>query len=436
MFQVSGFRLQKFYFLLLTSCFLLLSGCASTFMTSGKIALQQQDYEKAVQDFKMEIEQNPNNTEAYLWLGKAYGADKSYIEAVDAFNKAQELDSSVISKLKKETYFSWAIYNNAGIELMNQEKWEPSRAAFESAKEFLFVCKPLQIDSLKDGRLKIYNARGLPEEIYCLEVKDVTLFIWTYQEKGYMFVEDKKVGAFDIDTTESRPDAVPPNAISLSEASSTYSNLGYVYSKLENDEKAKECYAKAIALDQKNPQSYFNLAKYYIGRLEYKDAISVLEKAIEWDSLDADITYFLGISYFENKENDKAKEAFKRTISLDPKKENAYFNLGAILIKQKKWSSAINIFEQLLGITPDDKESLIFLAGALSEAKQYKRVIDICTQVIDLVGGDKVEEEGFSDKDKRHLIDAYIYRSGAYSRLGEHKKSKQDYKKVQELERK
>ncbi len=360
--KMQSFLSFTVYCLLLTAYCLLLTGCASTFMTSGKIAVQQQDYEKAIADFKKEIETNPSNVDAYLWLGKAYGADKSYIEAADAFTKAQEIDSSVISKLEKDAYFSWAIYNNAGIELMNQEKLDPSRAAFESATAFLSACKP-------------------------------------------------------------------------EESASTYTSLGFVYSKLDNDEKAKECYEKAITLDPKNPQSYLNLAKYYIGRSEYTDAISTLEKAMEWDSLNADITYFLGISYFENKENDKAKEAFKRTISLDPKKENAYFNLGAILIKQKKWSEAINIFEQLLGITPDDKESLIFLAGALSEAKQYKRVIDICTQVIDLVGGDKVEGEGFSDKDKRHLADAYIYRSGAYSRLGQHKKSKQDYKKVQELEK-
>ena len=47
-------------------------GCANKYTTSGKIAYNRKDFDKAIEDFKLALQADSSNAEAYLYLGKAY----------------------------------------------------------------------------------------------------------------------------------------------------------------------------------------------------------------------------------------------------------------------------------------------------------------------------------------------------------------------------
>ena len=49
-----------------------LSGCANKWVTSGKIAMNGKNYDKAIVDFKKALEENPENGEAHYYLAVCY----------------------------------------------------------------------------------------------------------------------------------------------------------------------------------------------------------------------------------------------------------------------------------------------------------------------------------------------------------------------------
>ena len=73
--------------------------------------------------------------------------------------------------------------------------------------------------------------------------------------------------------------------IGMELASSTiYGNLGYVYSKLGEDEKTLSCYTHALELDPKNAFPQYNIAKFYFDKRDFENAIVEAEKALAIDS--------------------------------------------------------------------------------------------------------------------------------------------------------
>ena len=53
--------------------FALFTGCQDTYTTSAKVYMQQNNYDKAIEQCLLAIDQIPNNAEAYYVLGQAYG---------------------------------------------------------------------------------------------------------------------------------------------------------------------------------------------------------------------------------------------------------------------------------------------------------------------------------------------------------------------------
>ncbi len=64
---------------------LVLPGCQSKYMTSGKVYVQQGNWAKAQEQFELEVQANPSNGEAYAYLAEGYAKAGSYAEAGESF---------------------------------------------------------------------------------------------------------------------------------------------------------------------------------------------------------------------------------------------------------------------------------------------------------------------------------------------------------------
>lgn len=97
-----------------------------------------------------------------------------------------------------------------------------------------------------------------------------------------------------------------------------YNNLGIIYHRNNQPEKAEENYLKAISLNPNNVETYNNLGSLYIETGKIDKAIDYLEKCIYLQP-NFYLAYFnLGMAYYEKKEYKKAKEYFKKTLELKP----------------------------------------------------------------------------------------------------------------------
>lgn len=118
-----------------------------------------------------------------------------------------------------------------------------------------------------------------------------------------------------------------------------YLNLGVAYFKLENYDKAKECWDRAGEIYPNNPflkrnrellgTTYYNEAMRF-GKKHPLEAIHSLEKATEIVPNNADYWYNLGGASFEVQDYKKAKNAWIKTLELKPDYKDAKVGLIAI----------------------------------------------------------------------------------------------------------
>lgn len=102
-----------------------------------------------------------------------------------------------------------------------------------------------------------------------------------------------------------------------------YHNLANVYHQMGKDELAIENYQKALSFNLNLWQSYQNIAAIYFNRQQYVLAAENLQKAIIINSKDTNLYTNLGFTYLSLGEKQKAREAFEQALRLEPQNQKA-----------------------------------------------------------------------------------------------------------------
>lgn len=67
--------------------------CASRNMTTAKVAFNNRDFDKAIEFLNMELAQNPNNGEAYVYLTEAYLVKNNLHKAAESAQKSSVIEN-------------------------------------------------------------------------------------------------------------------------------------------------------------------------------------------------------------------------------------------------------------------------------------------------------------------------------------------------------
>ncbi|NQY67211.1 MAG: tetratricopeptide repeat protein [Flavobacteriales bacterium] len=126
-----------------------------------------------------------------------------------------------------------------------------------------------------------------------------------------------------------------------------YSQIGLTYYRMDDYDKAKEKYLKALEFNSKKPLTYSNLGAIYFNRQQYKEAQEMFEKAIYFDPRFADGYLNLGSVYGTIGENVKSVAAFNKGIEYAPNNASlwhfaaiTYQNMGDMENAQKYMARA------------------------------------------------------------------------------------------------
>lgn len=137
------------------------------------------------------------------------------------------------------------------------------------------------------------------------------------------------------------------------EDSGIYYNLGIVYEKLKNLDKAETAYLKAIEFSPEEIDSHYNLGLVYIDKKEYEKAVDCFENVLAKDNNDSNSYFSIGLCYFKEGKLDGAKYYFERTININDEDIYAHFYLGNIHKEQGNIEEAEKEFNKVLEISPD-----------------------------------------------------------------------------------
>ena len=151
-------------------------------------------------------------------------------------------------------------------------------------------------------------------------------------------------------------------------------NIGIIYEKLKDFEKAEKAYEKALSISHQ-ADFYYNLGEVLINLNKWDAGIEAFKEVLKTDPNDSNCYFNLGVCYL-NKENLKlAEDNFTKAIELNPKDLYAHFYLGNIYQEQGLTNFAEDCYKKVLEISPDyswayfNLASIAYQHGNIEEAK-------------------------------------------------------------------
>lgn len=254
-------------------------------------------YSEACQAYQICVDQNPEDAKGHLRLGKALARLGQEEQALNEFYKA--------------------LFVNNQASKMPEENLE---TRMEIAAIFL-----------KQGNYD--EAGGQLRQVLALRPQDNEVrgnYALCLHNCGFL---DRAVEQFDILLK-----ANPKNVIALY-------NLGTVYLKKMDTEKAKTCFMKVVGIDPKNDLAFIGLSRAYMMSKQEKQAIAVLGKILERSPGNYFATLALADAYKQAGEQDNAIEYYRKAIQLNPKDPASKAALLSIIEKSNTHSSVRSLVQ-------------------------------------------------------------------------------------------
>lgn len=179
-------------------------------------------------------------------------------------------------------------------------------------------------------------------------------------------------------------------------------------------EKAKEGYKKAVKIDPKNIEAYYqlallttsntqeslsyfnkileidpslagdvyyNIAVLYSLKKETKKVMEYIEKAIKADPKSLKPYYFMALYWEENGDFKKVVDAYKKIVELEPQNTEALNRLGELYISTGDINTAEHYFKKTLQANPYDRKALWLLSLIEEERKNYHQAAEYLSKI-------------------------------------------------------
>ena len=335
---------------LLTAIVLVFFGCANKWITSGKIAMNGKDYDKAIEDFNKALDQNPESGEAHYYLAECYkekGEYRKMLPHLDAAEKLYPKKADKIGDLRKET---WNVLFDSGKQNAKDKKWEDAKSDFEMAVKVF------------PERFETFTNLG---------------YVWQHlgdNDSAYYYYSI----AYEM----------APDEIAVLE---NFANLCF---SIGRNDKAKELYQKLLEKDPNDAEAMEMLGQIYDMEGDFQEAVNYYGRALDIASDNCYIWLNLGIIYFRQFQDtlntnttysDSAINAYSRALELCPDDSNAFNNLAVAYIASKKYDEAVDILSTYVEDHPDFCKAwdlysrALLLKGLKSQALEAYKKYEECT---------------------------------------------------------
>lgn len=316
-------------------------GYLKTVALLGSLKLMEGDFKGAEAVCKKVLEKRPDLSLWHARLGIVYIAMKRSADALQAYQRALELEPGQFAVLKSIVH----------IHLLNKN--------FKAA---LNICEK-QKGNIRENRILLARIENLEGTIFRARGEPKTAI--RYFKKAMALVPDliaPRMALAEIFAQEDRFDEAVSEYEEVLALNAEYlpacMALGYIHYKQGNKKLAEKYYRRALAIKGDHGPAANNLAfilsendrtlheayrlvqlaekkmprdasvKDTLGWLyyrvgEYTRAISMLEKSVAIDPTNALANFHLGLAYYQNQEFDKAWRYLKEALKLDPNFEGA-----------------------------------------------------------------------------------------------------------------
>jgi tetratricopeptide (TPR) repeat protein len=338
--------------------------CGSAEVTTAKLAMQQQQWDKAEMSLLKEVTKNEKNEEAWFMLGQVRWEMKKYTEGNEAFGKALGLSETHRAEITKYRLEFWQRSINEGVQHYNSGRSNP--AEFEVAAARFKDAIDVIPDSA-NGHYYLALAHMGKKDYAAAEA---SLNAALARKPDYREALDRLASVQVLKADEARQagDKTAETA-ALEKASEIYGKahkaypadadyilaLIDIYEKLGQSDKALVLTRDAVAADPTNRIFRYAYGVFLLKQEEFGPAIEQLEKVgnAQGDTADVlthDATYNLGVAYLNwgvamKAEADKNAEAARISKKKDFKEDQSF---------REKLKAALPYLEKAAEVRQDD----------------------------------------------------------------------------------
>lgn len=141
---------------------------------------------------------------------------------------------------------------------------------------------------------------------------------------------------------------------------------------LKQYDQAVEHFTRVMQLKPMDAKAYINLGAVFNRKEEFQKAADVLKRAVSRDGKAVEAYYNLGIAYRGLKQPAMAVNSYKEAIKLNPRMLDAMQNLGNTYLEMNNYKAAIEQYKKALEIDPDFERAKRGLARAEEAENQAK----------------------------------------------------------------
>lgn len=153
---------------------------------------------------------------------------------------------------------------------------------------------------------------------------------------------------------------------------------GVVYGEIMEDwDKARDAYAKALALDPRFDMAHYNIAWSWLQAQpkNYDKARAALETALKINPNYKEALYALGMVYGYQNQYEPAKTYLTKAIAVDPRYTTAWKWRGIVNDDAGDYAQALSDFGHAIELSPSDPDGYVRRARTLRRTQQYNQAV-------------------------------------------------------------
>lgn len=292
---------------ILLSLIAVFTACQTKEVTSAKVYIQQDNWDKAIEQLEMAVQMYPSDAEAHYLLGEGMAVKQNWVRMNEMFDKSLALSPLFEPQIKNTRDKNWVNTFNSGVAKLQKNDTEGAIESFETA----VLIEPERIDSYKTLGIAYTRADNLEKakENFkkVLEIepgnKDA---INGLANIHFTLKEYDEVIALENKTLEMSPD--DRDAIA---------NLAMAYDLAGRSQEAKDTYVKALEKNPGDKDLLFNLARLYFLASDYTSAINMFKDVLASAPEDYDANLQVGNAYLSIADDFRKKLVEKETNGKD-----------------------------------------------------------------------------------------------------------------------
>lgn len=321
----------------------------------GRIKEKQGKYDESLEIYEKAIKQDPKRPQSFYYLGQLFEKRKEYKKAIAVYKQCLFLDTD---------NFAWAI--SLATLLGNEGEHHKAAKYFKHAVDI----NPLSV-----------TARfGLGKTIQNIsDNKDAAIehfeFVIKKEPENYKAYWQLAIVYLDKSNYDKSCEMIKKWLSLNKKYVLGLVTMGNLLFETGSPTQAIRYHTRALKYNPKDIQALIGLGNSLYEAGEPSTAIMYYKKAIEIDETLSDVHYNLGNAMYLIEDTDGAIKHYRIAIKLNPQKPESYYNLGNALCVKSDYEQAIEFYKEAIELDEYNAPAFYNLGNAYYMISEFDKAI-------------------------------------------------------------